>query len=69
MLRKKKKSTSVDFEMDQGTNKHVELEVKASETMQKYVRIELVDEVVHDIVDENALEEQHCNIAIRRQIR
>jgi hypothetical protein len=37
--------------------------------MQKYVRIELVDEVVHDIVDENALEEQHCNIAIRRQIR
>jgi len=25
--------------------------------------------VVHAIVDEKALEEQHCNIAIRRQIR
>ena len=69
MFRKKTEFTSVDFKMDQGINKHVEPEDRASETMQKYVPIELVDEVVHAIVDDKALEEQHCNIAIRRQIR
>jgi hypothetical protein len=36
MLHKKKKSTGIDVEIDQGTTKQVEFEIEASKTMQKY---------------------------------
>jgi len=67
--RKEKKSTYFDDEMDQGTNKQVELEITASETMYKDTLTDYIKEVVHDIVDKNTHEENHYRIAIKRQGR
>lgn len=55
--------------MDQGTNKQVELEIRASETMYKDTLTDYIKEVVHDIVDKNTHEENHYRIAIKRQGR
>jgi hypothetical protein len=62
-------STYFDVEMDQGTNKQVELEIRASETMYKETLTDHIKEVVQDIVDKNTHEENHYRIAIKRQGR
>ena len=46
----------IDIEMDQGTSKHMELDVKVSKTVQKYALVELVEEVVQNIFVKNAHE-------------
>jgi hypothetical protein len=56
----------IDIEMDQGTSKHMELDVKVSKTVQKYALVELVEEVVQNIFVKNAHEEQPYNIATKR---
>jgi hypothetical protein len=53
--------------MDQGTNKQVELEIRASETMYTNTLIDHIKEVVQDIVDKNTHQENHYRIAIKRQ--
>jgi hypothetical protein len=67
IFHKKKKSIGIDVEMDQGTSKHIELEVRVSNTVQKYALVELVEEVVQNIFVKNAHEEQPYNIATGRQ--
>jgi hypothetical protein len=69
IFHKEKKSTYFDVEMDQGTNKQVELEIRASKTMYKDALTDHIKEVVHDIVDKNTHEEKHYRIAIKRQGR
>jgi len=69
IFRKEKMSTYFDVEMDQGTNKQVELEIRASETMYKETLTDHIKEVVQDIVDKNTHEENHYRIAIKRQGR
>lgn len=51
MFYKENESTSVDVEMNQGTNKQVELKVRASETVEEIVSIVPFKKVVHDIID------------------
>jgi len=67
IFHKKKKSIGIDVEMDQGTSKHMELDVRVSKTVQKYVLVELVKEVVQNIFVKNAHEEQPYNIATGRR--
>lgn len=69
MFQKEKKSIGIDIEMNQSNSKQVELEVRASKTVQKDNLDKLFKEVVQHIIVKNAPKEQPYSIAIGRQRR